>query len=193
MTKKAQDLPDNNGHDHLGQIRDIIFGEQKREFDDRIARLEKALDKRTSELEGELREINARISKSLEEAVLEVGKRIDSASAGSRKDHSTLRAHVEQVQGELGKRLELLTTENASSAAALRAEISALKKSAHGALDEARQALKSDLDSQATLLRNDKVSGEALADLLQELADRLRRRAGTVEELPSPGKLKKNP
>jgi chromosome segregation ATPase len=153
----SQKLPD-----HIGQIRDIIFGPQKREYDERLEKLASE----TQRIQNEAR---------------------------SRTDevHASLQAHLAKLEKDIHQ-LEHCLTNNLSTriqavndtTSAMRQELADTRSAMQSELRLTREKLSREMDAQVSGLVNSKVSGDFMAEILQEMALRLK----GVDVLEGPSK-----
>jgi hypothetical protein len=153
---KSQDSGSNQSPDHIDQIRDIIFGPQKREYDQRfdmilaeLRRLEKESREQAEEMRGSL---ESRITAGL---------------------------------GSLEKEIRQIASKLQLEASTLRNEIGQSEKKSESAVADARSNFKSELrltaerlsqelEAGASAARERDVSKEGLAEILEELAMKLK-------------------
>ena len=165
----ATELPPGN----IDKIRDIIFGNQMRDYEKRFGRLEDRLLKESSELRDELK------------------RRFEQLEAYTRTEFEAIAEQLKNEQGERSTAEQALTQElrdlgRATDRRAVQLDEQAVKNARdlrQQLLDQAKQLseelrLKADhlaatLDREADELRKDKTDRAALAALFTEMAMRL--------------------
>jgi exonuclease VII large subunit len=153
---------DPTGAASIDKVRDILFGNQVREFERRFARLEERIIKETNDLKDDVRN---RV-----EALEQYTKReMESLADRLRADHD------ERVESDasLGRRITGLDEQTAKSQRELRQQIleqhQRLSDDIRKKMDEVLAALA----HEAQTLRSDKADRATLAALLTEMAMRL--------------------
>ena len=166
---------------HIDKIRDIIFGNQMRDYEKRFGRLEDRLLKESSELRDELK------------------RRFEQLEAYTRTEFEAIADQLKNEQGERGSAAQALTQElrdlgRTTEKRAAQLDEQAVKNARdlrQQLLDQAKQLseelrlrvdnLAATLDREAQALRDDKTDRAALAALFTEMAMRL------TDELALPG------
>lgn len=138
--------------DHIDQIRDIIMGPQKREMDQRHERLAADLRRHQEDTGTHLDEIRSLIN-------AEVAR---------------IAKTMQQNRADLEDALAAKARELASVQEDHRQELAALRTKFQNDLRTTRDQLASDLERNITALRDSSVARERLAELLQEVALKLR-------------------
>ncbi len=137
----AEAIPDHN----IEQIRDIIFGPQKRQYDQRFERL------------------TADLRKHQEEARAHTDERFETLQ---KRSDGNLANAVTEFTAKLQKLSDLNT--------ALQRELTETKSKVQADIRSVREQLSSELDAQVAALREGKVSREDMAELLQAMAMKLK-------------------
>ena len=166
---------------NIDKIRDIIFGNQMRDYEKRFGRLEDRLLKESSELRDELK------------------RRFEQLEAYTRTEFEAIADQLKNEQGERGSAAQALTQElrdlgRTTDKRAAQLDEQAVKNARdlrQQLLDQAKQLseelrlrvdnLAATLDREAQALRDDKTDRAALAALFTEMAMRL------TDELTLPG------
>lgn len=171
----GQTLADVSGGGSIGQIRDILFGSQMRDYDKKISRMEERILKESADLRADF------------------SKRFESLNSHVRQEIETL---VERVKSEQEKRtagIQKLSQEMVKGIAVLEQKIDVLEKQLQETNTELRQQLleqshslsddinrkheqtAAELVETAHELRENKIDRGALADLFVEVAMNLNR------------------
>lgn len=141
-----------HGPDHIDQIRDIIMGPQKREMDQRHERLAADLRRHQEDTGTHLDEIRSLINAEV---------------ARIAKTMQQNRADIEDALAAKARELASVQEDH-------RQELAALRTKFQNDLRSTRDQLASDLERNITALRDSSVARERLAELLQEVAMKLR-------------------
>ena len=151
MVKQTNDDAQ-HGPDHIDQIRDIIMGPQKREMDQRHDRIAADLRRHQEDTGTHLDEIRTLIN-------AEVAR---------------LTKTMQQNRADLEDALAAKVRELASVQEDHRQDLAALRTKFQNDLRTTREQLAGDLEKNITALRDGSVARATLAELLQELALKLR-------------------
>jgi hypothetical protein len=159
---------------NVDKIRDILFGNNMREYEKRFARLEERLTKSSEALREDLK------------------KRFDSLESYVREELEALGTRLKTEKSERSEALKELTRESRDNAKALEKKLSQVEEqldSAHTELrtkileqskalgaqiQKAKDELEASLESEAETLRTDKTDRLQLANLFTELSLRLK-------------------
>lgn len=157
----------------LNKIRDILFGSQAKEYDQRIERLEARLLENAESLRGE---VTRRL-----DALEEFAKKELASLTGRVRSEAEAREELEAVQADeikstartLGKKIATLTDQLTEGQRELRAELLAQSK---GLMDEQRRNAESQasaLSRETQALQSGKIDRNDLATLFTDLAMRV--------------------
>ncbi|MCC6397753.1 MAG: hypothetical protein IT282_12105 [Bacteroidetes bacterium] len=152
MAKQPDDASRNDPN-NIDQIRDIILGPQKRQTDHRFEQI--AADLRRSQEES--RAASSEIRENLSQEVARLQKALDQTQAALRGEMS---AKIQQLEAAL---------------ASARDELAATRAKHQSEIHLLKEEFSKELEHHVTDLRESNVSRETMADLLQELAVKLKR------------------
>lgn len=168
---------------NLERTREILFGPSLREFEKRFGRLEERLTREMTEAREEFR------------------RRLEQVETHVKSELESLNGHLGGEREERARQLKQVINDRTAADSALEEKLSQLVESSsrstrdlgthtreqHRLLAEELQSkfdtLTSNLAREAATLRDDKTDRAALADMLGEIAMRLR---GDVPSLPDP-------
>ena len=150
---KPPDDASRNDPNNIDQIRDIILGPQKRQTDQRFEQLTADLLRSQEESRTASREIRENLS----QEVARLQKLLDQTQAALRAEIS---AKVQQLEAAL---------------ASARDELAATRAKHQSEIHLLKDEFSKELEHHVTDLRESNVSRETMADLLQELAAKLKR------------------
>jgi DNA anti-recombination protein RmuC len=161
---------DNN----VDKIRDILFGSQARDFELRLGQLEARLIQASDEIrhdfDARLLQLDTFTRKETERLTARYQQERDSRTEETR---DLERAQI-SLQKESTKRFSDLDDQFARESKDLREQIQQLQRQLHDALVRTGTEMRSHLDTESRRLQGDKVGRDDLADLMSELALRLR-------------------
>jgi hypothetical protein len=159
---------------NVDRIRNILFGSQMRDYDGRFQRLEERLAKEATALRSDLQ------------------KRLDALEAFMKGEAESLANRLKTEQSERGHAVEKLARDLAETAKGLESKIGHLDEQAAKDIRDLRQQLleqsktlsaeikdkhdqiKAGLDNEAQLIRGAMTGRESLAEMLTEVALRLK-------------------
>jgi hypothetical protein len=160
--------------DHIEQIRDIIFGPQKREYDDRFEQLATELQKTRNEASTHIEELREHIEEKITAGFASLDQAIKQLSAKSQADNTSLRKQIEQTEEKLNADIAALSQRVNESNAALRQDLGDTRSKLQADLRGAKEDLTKNIETQSSTLRETKVSRDVMAQMLQEVAMQLR-------------------
>lgn len=159
---------------NVDRIRNILFGSQMRDYDGRFQRLEERLAREATALRADLQ------------------KRLDALEAFMKGEAESLTNRVKTEQSERGQSIEKLARDLAETAKGIEQKIGRLDEQAAKDIRDLRQQLleqskalsaeikdkhdqiKAGLDNEAQLIRGAMTGRESLAEMLTEVALRLK-------------------
>lgn len=174
-SKKTDESPSmlEQGTENVGKIRDIIFGANMREYDERFARLDEQLNKEVKRLRDET---DTRMDKFEDYVRDELGKLSDKLTAekkerqeeekGIGNDMSALEDRLTTAIGDVDAQL-------AHDAQEIRENLREQAKELMNSMRQLQDDLSTALDKQSGVLRDAKVDRAALSDMFTEMAMRL--------------------
>lgn len=157
---KTPDETSANNPDNIDQIRDIILGPQKRQTEQRFEQLTADLHRYQEEARSSAKDLR----EGLGQEASKLQQRIDQAQTALRAE---LTAKVQQLE---------------AANSALRQELAGTKTKLQSDVLQVKEHFAGELEKQVSLLKDSNVSRETLAELLQEMAVKLRR-VELLEEL----------
>ena len=160
---KPTDVPVQHMPDDIDQIRDIIFGPQKREYNQQFER------------------IAADIHKFHEQARKHTDERCDALELALHELSATLRKEAADLQKSFEGKTTSAGTEFSSklqkaneAIASLQRELAETRTKLQSEIRMHKEQLMTQMEGHVTALRDSKVSRETMAELLQQLAMNLR-------------------
>ena len=149
--------------DSMEQIREILFGGQVREIERHFTQIEERLERQYAVLGQDLDRRLAALEGGLQQSINGLSAVLQEERAQRGHDHS-----------ELDKRLTQLDADTSDEQAVLKRDIEQRLIAVQERFDNRQTELRQLLESQLRELRGDKLARAALADLMAELAGRLR-------------------
>ena len=159
---------------NIDQIRDIIFGAQLREYDNRFDKIDSELSIMQQDTQTRLEQIKTVLSGEMRAAVDSFEKKIKSITLNTQEESADLRQQIDRVNRKFSSSIEALDEAIDNQTSSLRDELSQTRDR----LSEESRTLKTqvfeELDRRFSMLRDVKVSRDDMAEILFELGMRLK-------------------
>ena len=162
--------------DSIDKVREILFGAQQRQADQRFGKVEQYIDRETKAVDDRLQEAKRSLERRIEEMETKLSNHLTKLSERMDDSLASFRKEADQNQKQLSDSLS-------TAQRTLREEIEAQSRLTQTKLAE----LKADLDTAANDLDSDKMSRDELGGYLMELGMRLSGDVGAA-----PGKAGKS-
>jgi len=159
---------------NIDQIRDIIFGAHLREFTSRLDKSEAAVEAIQQEVSDRLSELKSVLALELRAAVESIDKRLKTISATTQEESADLRQQFDRINRKFTNSIETLDETVEAQRVALRDELAQTRDSLQSETRELRSLVLEELDRHFSILREDKISKDDMAELLFELGMRLK-------------------
>ncbi|MEG4168817.1 MULTISPECIES: hypothetical protein [unclassified Microcoleus] len=176
---------------NIDQIRDIIFGAQLREYDNRFDKIDSDLSMMQQDMQTRIEQVRTVLSGEMRAAVDALEKKVKSLTSNTQEESADIRQQVDRINRKFSSSMEALDEAIDNQTSSLRDELSQTRER----LSEETRTLKTqvfeELDRRFSMLRDVKVSRDDMAEILFELGMRLK---GTefVPELKGVGDNKLN-
>ncbi len=159
---------------NIDQIRDIIFGAQLREYDNRFDKIDSDLSMMQQDMQTRTEQIKTVLSGEMRAAIDSFEKKIKSITLNTQEESADLRQQIDRVNRKFSSSIEALDEAIDSQTSSLREEVSQTRDR----LSEETRTLKTqvfeELDRRFSMLRDVKVSRDDMAEILFELGMRLK-------------------
>jgi archaellum component FlaC len=186
----------------VDRIRDILFGSQMRDYDERFQRLDERLTREAMEARAEVQtrlealderfqRFDERLTREAMEARAEVQTRLEALESFFKGEVESMTNRFNTEQSERGNALEIarnlasmvnaleakisgIGEETARELHALREQLSEQSKALSAEINEKHNQIKAGLDREAEQIRGTMIGREPLAEILSEVAHRLK-------------------
>jgi exonuclease VII large subunit len=159
---------------NIDQIRDIIFGAQLREYDNRFDKIDSDLSMMQQDMQTRTEQIKTVLSGEMRAAIDSFEKKIKSITLNTQEESADLRQQIDRVNRKFSSSIEALDEAIDNQTSSLREEVSQTRER----LSEETRTLKTqvfeELDRRFSMLRDVKVSRDDMAEILFELGMRLK-------------------
>jgi len=159
---------------NIDQIRDIIFGAHLREFTSRLDKSEADIAAIQQEVSDRLSELKSVLALELRAAVESIDKRLKTISATTQEEAADLRQQFDRINRKFTNSIETLDETVEAQRIALRDELAQTRDNLQSDTRELRSLVLEELDRHFSILREDKLSKDDMAELLFELGMRLK-------------------
>lgn len=159
---------------NIDQIRDIIFGAHLREYTSRLDKAESDISAIQQDVRERLSDLKLTLSNELRTAVESIDKRLKTISTSAQEEAADLRQQFDRLNRKFTSSIENLDETVEAQRVALRDELAQTRDNLQNDTRELRSLVLEELDRQFSILREDKLSKDDLAELLFELGMRLK-------------------
>lgn len=159
---------------NVDKIRDILFGNNMREYEKRFARLEDRLTKSSEALREDLKKRFDSLESYVRDEMESLGTRLKTEKSERAEALKELTRESRDNTKALEKKFLQLEEQLGSGHTELRTKILEQSKSLGGQIQKSMETLQAALDHEVEILRGDKTDRAMLADLFTELSLRLK-------------------
>jgi trans-2-enoyl-CoA reductase len=163
-----------NATDNIDQIRDIIFGAQRREYDTRFQKIESDFAAFRQQTSSQLEDIKDALVREIAAAVQSLEKKLKLLGTSTQEENTALRKLLEQTEKKFSANLTTLTQETSDEASAIRKEVSDTRGKLQQEIRALRDQIYQDLNTHISSLEDAKVSRESLSEILFELGMKMK-------------------
>ena len=159
---------------NIDQIRDIIFGSQIRDFNNRFEKLETELSVLQQEMHDYAAQVKSILSTELRAAIESFEKKLKSLTISTQEDAADLRQQLDRINRKFSTSLEALDEAVDKQNSTLRDEFAITRDRLEDEVRNLRNQVFDELEKRLTMMKGDKVSKDDMAELLFELGMRLK-------------------
>lgn len=159
---------------NIDQIRDIIFGAHLREYTSRLDKAESDISAIQQDVRDRLNDLKSALASELRAAVESIDKRLKTISASTQEEAADLRQQFDRINRKFTNSIETLDEAVEAQRVALRDELAETRDNLQNDNRELRSLVLEELDRHFSILREDKLSKDDMAELLFELGMRLK-------------------
>ena len=160
---------------NVDRIRDILFGSQMRDYDGRFQKLEERLTREAGELRGDLQRQLQALETFMKGEVESMTNRVKTEQSERGQAFEHLAREMSETSRGLELKISNLDNQAAKDIRDLREQLLEQSKALSAELKEKHDHLKGQLDHEAGQIRDAMTGREALAEMLSEVALRLKR------------------
>lgn len=159
---------------NIDQIRDIIFGAQLRDFNNRFEKLETELSVLQQEMHDYAAQVKSILSTELRSAIESFEKKLKSLTISSQEEAADLRQQLDRINRKFSTSLEALDEAVDRQNSSIRDEFANTRDRLQDEVRNLRNQVFDELEKRLTMMKGDKVSKDDMAELLFELGMRLK-------------------
>jgi phosphoglycerate-specific signal transduction histidine kinase len=159
---------------NIDQIRDIIFGAQIRDYDNRFCKLETDISRFQQETRSHLEQLKVSFSTELKSAVEGIDKKIKLLSLSTQEEVADLSGQIDRINRKFSSTVQSLDEELDKQNQSIKDEISQNKNQVQEEITALRDLILEELDNRFSDLSETKVSKDDIAETLFALGMRLK-------------------
>ncbi|MGD1907960.1 MAG: hypothetical protein ACFB0C_18500 [Leptolyngbyaceae cyanobacterium] len=182
MTSNSQGKPIEAGG-NIDQVRDILFGNQIRDYNGRFEKLEADLVALKEDTRDRIDQTRDSVLTELRAMTATLEKKLKALDQNHEEEADSIRQEVGRVSQKLTNNVQRLDEAIDAQVADLRRDLLTSKDNLHDAMRELRTQVMEGLEQHVNKLQDAKVSRDSMAELLMEMAMRLKG-AELIPELP---------
>lgn len=159
---------------NIDQIRDIIFGAQLRDYDNRLGKLEADVSSIQREMRDRTEQIRTSFTTELKSAVDAIEKKLKSSNLTHHEECADLRQQVDRLNRKFTSSLQSLDETLDAQTSSLRNELAQTKNQLQDDAVSLKGLVLEELEKRFAQLRDTKVAREDMAEVLFEMGMRLK-------------------
>ncbi|HAX77513.1 MAG TPA: hypothetical protein DCY88_17180 [Cyanobacteria bacterium UBA11372] len=159
---------------NIDQIRDILMGPQLRDYETRLAQVEADLSLLRQDLRDRIEETKTSFAAEIRLTVESLEKKIKAVSLTASEESADLRQLTDRMNKRFSNTIEALNDTVDKQVASVRDELSESKARLQEDVRNLRDQIFEELDRQFSSLRSGKVSKDDMAEILFEVAMRIK-------------------
>lgn len=159
---------------NIDQIRDIIFGAQLREYDNRFDKIESDLTILQQDIQTRLEQVKSVLTTELRAAFESVEKKFKSLSTTTQEESADMRQQIDRMNRKFSTSIESLDEAIDSQTTSIRSDFSQSRDQLQEEIRSLKTQVLEELDRRFSVLREVKVSRDDMAEILFELGMRLK-------------------
>ena len=167
LTKVAE--PEN-----IDKIRDILFGSKERQYEQKFATLETAIQKEIGDLRNETKKSMASLETFVKKELASLSDQLRTEQDERLEATESLVAKIDSARKALERKLGQLSDKTVSGQRDLQEQLLQQSKNLLEEIHDKHEALSADLEAAARELRHEKTDRIELANMLMEVALRLK-------------------
>lgn len=184
MSKTAKDsqATDMAAEGNVDKIREILFGQQMHQYDERFSVLEQRMRDEAKRITEQLEHRVSDLESAMSTQIGELRNALANEEATRAEASEGAAAITETLSKHVGAQVERLEQEHAAQAQSLRKALDEQTSQLRRALQALQSEMQSSLEQESQELRESKVNRDDLSSLLSDIAMRLGQNAAAEDE-----------
>ncbi|MBD2770821.1 hypothetical protein ICL16_01440 [Iningainema sp. BLCCT55] len=151
---------------NIDQIRDIIFGAQQREYENRMSKLESDISLLQQEMRSHIEQLKANLTTEFKAAFEALEKKHKSLSLSNQEEAADLRQIVERLNKKFSNTVQSLDEALDTQTTSIRSELGQTKTKLQDDVMGLRNLILEEIERRFSQLRETKVSKDDMAEIL---------------------------
>jgi hypothetical protein len=171
------DITKEEVRDRLGnidQIRDIIFGAQLRDYDNRLMQIESDFVVLQQDVRDRVEQMRTSLTNEFKLAVDAIEKKLKVVNTNAQEEVAELRQQIDRLQRKLAANVQTLDESLDTQVNSLRNDLNSARDAMQTDVNALRDIVLEELDRRSSQLQGNKVSKDDMAEVLFELGMRLK-------------------
>lgn len=159
---------------NIDQIRDIIFGSQLRDYNNRFEKIESDLSLLQEDIQARIDQVKTVLTTEIKSSVENLDKKIKTLSLNSHEESTDLRQQLDRLNRKFSSSIEALDEALDHQTNSLRDELGETRDKIQDEVRSLKHHVLEELDRRFTLVMDEKTSRDDFAEILFELGMRLK-------------------
>jgi DNA anti-recombination protein RmuC len=159
---------------NVDQIRDIIFGAQTRDYDNRFTKMESDISKLQQEMRSSIEQLKISFSVELKAGMEVLDKKLKSLTLNTQEETTDLRSSFDRLNRKFTSSVQTLDEALDAQTNSIREELSESKNSLQEDITALRDLMLGELERSFSDLRENKVSRDDMAETLFALGMKMK-------------------
>lgn len=159
---------------NIDQIRDIIFGPQLREYDNRFDKVESDISLLQQEMRDRIDQVKTVLSTEIRSAADSVEKKVKSLNLTTQEEIADLRQQLDRITKKFSNTIESLDEAIDNQTNSIREELTQARSKLQDEVRVLRGQVFEELERRFSMMREDKLSKDDMAEFFFEIGMRMK-------------------
>ena len=160
--------------ENIDKIRDILFGSKERQYEQKFSTIETAIHKEIGDLRNETKKALGSLENYVKKELASLTDQMRTEKDERLESNDALAGKIEEARRALDRKLSQLSDKTVAGQRDLQEQLLQQSKNLLEEIHDRHESLSADLERAATELRQDKTDRVELANMLMEVALRLK-------------------
>ena len=160
--------------ENIDKIRDILFGSKERQYDQKFSAIETTIHKEIGDLRNETKKALGSLETFVKKELASLTEQLNTEKEERAESNDALMGKIDDARRALDRKLSQLSDKTVAGQRDLQEQLLQQSKTLLEEIREKHESLSADLDRAAGELRQDKTDRIELANMLMEVALRLK-------------------